>query len=147
MALGTITGVLTRIGKGSICKLVLTCTAGAAGGANAGLFPATVLNALAVDAAGSLFDIRGLKLYSVKAYPGDTAPTDATDVTITDEYNIDLLGGKGADLVDATSKTWIPVGPANYAFAALITGNITVNITNNSVASAVTTIIIELAGD
>lgn len=151
MALGTITGVLTRIqtkqGRPQICKLVLTCTAGAAGDANAGLFPATVINPLAVDSAGSLFDIRGLKIYSVKAYPGATAPTDATDVTITDEYSVDLLGGKGTDLVDATSKTWIPAGPANYAFAALITGNITVNITNNSVASAVTTIIIELVGD
>lgn len=151
MSLGTITGVLTRIstkaGRPSMAKLVLICTAGAAGDANAHLFPATVINPLAVDANGNSFDIRGFKLYSVKAYPGATAPTDATDLTITDEHGVDLLGGKGADAIDATSKTWIPVGPADYALPALITGNITVNITNNSVDSAITTLVLELVGD
>ena len=144
---GTITGVLTRIGvrQGSpqISKLVITCTVDASHES----YPATVLNPLAVDSNGSSYDIRGLKLYSVKAYPGGTAPTDATDATITDEFGIDLLGGKGANLIDATSKTWIPAGPANYAFPALITGNITLTITNNSVNSAVTTIVLELVGD
>lgn len=151
MGLGTITGLLTRIqtpqGRPPICKLALTCTAGAAGDANAHLFPATVINPLAVDANGNLFDIRGLKLYSVKAYPGATAPTDATDLTITDEYGIDLLGTKGANVIDATSKTWTPVGPENYALPALITGNITVNITNNLVDSAITTLVLEFVGD
>lgn len=146
MALGTITGVLTRAGKGSICKLVLTCTAGAAGDANAAKYPATVLNTLAVDGDGVSFDIRGLKLYAVKAYPGTTAPTDASDVTITDEFGVDLLGGKGADLVDATTKTYIPAGPGAFAQPALITGNITLNITSNEVAGAVTTIICEFIG-
>ena len=151
MALGTITGLLNRIGtkqgRPSMATLILMCTAGAAGDGNAHLFPATVINPLAVDSNGSSFDIRGLKLYSVKAYPGATAPTDATDVTITDEFGIDLLGGKGVDLVDATSKTWVPIGPANYALPALITGNITVNITNNAVDGAITTLILELTGD
>ena len=150
MAKGTITGLLTRVytplGQPKVAKLVLTCTAGAAGDADAGTYPATVLNPLAVDANGSLFDIRGLKIYSVKAYPGTTAPTDATDVTITDEFGIDLLGGKGADLVDATTKTFIPSGPGAFAQPALITGNITINITNNAVAEAVTTIVCELMG-
>ena len=151
MGLGTITGLLTRIqtpqGRPPICKLALTCTAGAAGDANAHLFPATVINPLAVDANGNLFDIRGLKLYSVKAYPGATAPTDATDLTITDEYGIDLLGTKGTNVINATSKTWTPVGPENYALPALITGNITVNITNNLVDSAITTLVLEFVGD
>lgn len=151
MSLGTIIGVLDRIqtkqGRPSMAVLRLTCLAGAAGDANAHLFPATVINPLAVDSNGSLFDLRGLKLYSVKAYPGATAPTAATDVTITDEFGIDVLGGKGVDLIDATSKTWVPVGPANYALPALVTGNITVNITNNSVDGAITTLILELTGD
>ena len=60
---------------------------------------------------------------------------------------MDLLGGKGADLIDATSKTWIPAGPVDYVLPALITGNITLNITNNSVDGAITTIILELVGD
>jgi hypothetical protein len=151
MALGTITGLLTKIntqqGRPKMYKMELTCTAGAAGDGNAHLFPATVINPLALDGAGRFTDIRGLKFYSVKAYPGDPAPTDATDLTITDEYGIDLLGGKGTDLIDATSKTWIPIGPAGYALPALITGNITVNITNNSVNSAVVNLVLELVGD
>jgi hypothetical protein len=148
MALGTITGLLTRIptplDQPKIAKLVLTCTAGT--GAQAGAYPATVLNPLAVDSNGNSFDIRGMKLYSVKAYPGTTAPTDATDATITDEFGIDILGGKGSDLIDATTKTFIPSGPGAFAQPALITGNITLNITSNSVESAVTTIICEFIG-
>ena len=144
---GTITGVLTRIGvrQGSpqICKLVLTCTADSF----AATYPATVVNPLAVDSNGSPYDIRGLKLYSVKAYPGATAPTDATDLTITDEFGCDLLGTKGTNFIDATSKTWIPAGPEGYALPALITGDITVNISNNAVNSAITTIILEFVGD
>lgn len=151
MSLGTIIGVLDRIqtkqGRPSMAVLRLTCTAGAAGDANAHLFPATVINPLAVDSNGSLFDLRGLKLYSVKAYPGATAPTAATNVTITDEYGVDLFGGKGTALVDATNKTWIPIGPANYALPALITGDITVTVTNNLVNGAITTLILELTGD
>lgn len=144
---GTITGVLTRIavrqGAPQICKLVLTCTGDAANGS----YPATVLNPLAVDSNGVSFDIRGLKLYSVKAYPGAPPPTDATDLTITDEYDIDLLGGKGTNLIDATSKTWIMAGPPDSYMPALITGDITLTITNNLENSAVTTIILELVGD
>jgi len=140
-----ITGILKRSivkqGRPSMAVLELTCTA------EDGAFPATIINPLAVDSVGSLFDIRGLKLYSVKAIPGTTAPTDATDLTITDEYGIDLLGGKGTDLIGATSKTWIPIGPAGYALPALITGNVTVTITGNLIASAVITIVLEFVGE
>ena len=141
---GTITGTLERIqtqmGRPQMVEIVLTCTADAA----AATYPATVVNTLENI---SDWDLRGLKLYSVKAYPGAVAPTDGTDLTITDKYGVDLLGGKGENLIDATSKTWIPAGPENYSFPALITGNITVNISNNAVKSAVTTIILELVGD
>ena len=141
---GTITGTLERIqtqmGRPQMVEIVLTCTADAA----AATYPATVVNTLENI---SDWDLRGLKLYSVKAYPGAVAPTDGTDLTITDKYGVDLLGGKGENLIDATSKTWIPAGPEGYAFPALITGNITVNISNNAVKSAVTTIILELVGD
>jgi hypothetical protein len=149
MAIGTITGILKRSivkqGRPSMAVLELTCTAGTAG--EAGTFPATIINPLAVDSVGSLFDLRGLKLYSVKVIPGATVPTDATDLTITDEYGIDLLGGKGTDLIDATSKTWIPIGPAGYALPALITGNVTVTITGNLIDSAVITIVLEFVGE
>ena len=141
---GTITGTLERIqtqmGRPQMVEIVLTCTADAA----TATYPATVVNTLENI---SDWDLRGLKLYSVKAYPGAVAPTDGTDLTITDKYGVDLLGGKGENLIDATSKTWCPAGPSNYALPALITGDITVNITNNNVNSAVTTIILELVGD
>ena len=141
---GTITGTLERIqtqmGRPQMVEIVLTCTADAA----AATYPATVVNTLENI---SDWDLRGLKLYSVKAYPGAVAPTDGTDLTITDEYGVDLLGGKGENLIDATSKTWIPAGPEGYALPALITGDITVNISNNAVNSAITTIILEFVGD
>ena len=141
---GTITGTLERIqtqmGRPQMAEIVLTCTASA----DDHTYPATVVNTLENI---SDWDLRGLKLYSVKAYPGAVAPTDGTDLTITDKYGVDLLGGKGTDLIDATSKTWIPIGPAGYALPALITGNITVNITNNLVNSAVVNLVLELVGD
>ena len=140
---GTITGVLTRLGSNKGCKLELTCTADAADHT----LPVTELNPLAVDSAGATFDLRGLKLYSVKAIPGATAPTDATDLTITDEYGVDLLGGKGTDLIDATTKTFIPAGPGAFAQPALITGTISATITNNAVNSAVFKLVLEFIGD
>lgn len=144
---GTITGVLARMpvktGRPTVAKLVLTCTADA----DAATYPATVINPLAVTSDGRTFDLRGLKLYSVKAYPGETAPTDATDLTVTDEFGVDLIGGRGTNLIDATDKTWTPAGPASYNFPALVTGNITVTITNNSVKSAVVTLVLEFVGN
>ena len=140
---GTITGTLTRLGvrQGSppVVKVELTCTADA----EAATYPETVVNTLS---GVSDFDLRGLKLYSVKAIPGDTAPTDATDLVIEDEYGVDLLGGRGVDFIDASVKTWIAAGPAKDTQPALITGNITVKITNNEINSAVTTIILEFIG-
>lgn len=98
---GTITGTLERIqtqmGRPQMVEIVLTCTADAA----AATYPATVVNTLENV---SDYDLRGLKLYSVKAIPGDTPPKDGTDLTITDEYGVDLLGGKGENLIDATAK-------------------------------------------
>ena len=141
---GTITGTLERIqtqmGRPQIVEIVLTCTASADNAS----FPATVVNTLSGI---STWDLRGLKLYSVKAAPGAVAPTDESDLTITDKYGVDLLGGKGINLIDATSKTWCPAGPEGYALPALITGDITVNISNNAVNSAITTIILEFVGD
>ena len=138
---GTITGVLTRIavpeGRPRMSKLVLTCVGDAANGS----FPAAVLNDLQTD-----YLIEGLQFYSIKTIPGDTAPTDNSDITITDEYGVDLLGGKGTNLISATAKKWTLFGPENYTAAALITGDVTINISNNSVNSADITIVIELIG-
>jgi hypothetical protein len=138
---GTITGVLSRIqtqqGRPQMAKLVLTCT----GDASDGSFPATVLNGLQ-----SSFLLEGLQLYSIKVIPGTTAATDASDITITDEYGVDLLGGKGTNLISSTLKKWALFGPSGYSVSALITGDTTINISNNAVNSATLTIILELIG-
>jgi hypothetical protein len=142
---GTITGTFTRImtqqGRPQIAEMVLTCK----GDASNGSFPQVVINDLAC--VSGLYDLRGLKLYSVKSYPGTIPPTDESDLEILDKYGIDLLGGKGLNLIDATSKTWVPVGPSSFALPALITGDITVSITNNSVNKADVTIALEFTGD
>jgi len=140
---GTITGVLNRIqtpdGRPKIAEVVLTCTADAGDSS----YPATVLNTLAGLAD---FDIRGLKLHSLKTIPGTPGPTDDSDITVTDKYGVDLLGGKGADIIDNAAKNWVVFGYSTYTIEPLITGNITVTITNNAVNGAVTTVVIELVG-
>ena len=144
-AAGSITGTATRVpvrqGSPPMVLITLTCTADA----TAHTWPATVVNTL--DNV-STYDLRGLKLYSVMAIPSAvTAPTAATDLTITDTNGVDLLGGKGTDFISDTAKTWIPAGPSNYAFPALITGNITVTMSNNLVNSAVITLVLQFVGD
>jgi hypothetical protein len=136
---GTITAEIERwqIGERHSAKVTLTCT----GDASDGSFPATNINTL-VKALG--FDIRGMKIAEVKAAPGGTAPTDASDVEITDENGIDILGARGTNFIDATSKTYMVPGPASQHQPVLITGDLTVAITNNAVHSAVTTIVLNL---
>ena len=71
MAFGTITGILKRSivkqGRPSMAVLELTCTAGTAG--EAGAFPATIINPLAVDSVGSLFDLRGVETLFSQSNP------------------------------------------------------------------------------
>lgn len=151
MSLGTITGVFSKIqtqqARPQVCKLTLKATAGAAGDANAHLFPSTVLNTLSVDSDGNTRDLRGLQLYSMKVIPdGSAPPTSGSSITITDDVGVDLLGGKGAGIVVGTTKTWSLFGPSGSVASALVTGDITINITGNSTNSAVVTLILELIG-
>jgi hypothetical protein len=136
---GEITAAIERwkAGERHSAKVTLTCT----GDASDGSFPATNINTL-VKALG--YDIRGMKISEVKAAPGATAPTDATDVEITDENGIDILGARGTNLIDATSKTYIVPGPASQHQPVLVTGDLTIAITGNSVHSAITTIVLNL---
>ena len=140
---GDMTGVLNRIqtpdGRPKIAEVVLTCTADAGGA-----YPETVVNTLA-GLAG--FDIRGLKLYSVKSIPGAVPPTDGSGITILDKHGVDLLGGKGIELIKAASKTWTLVGPTGYNAPALITGDITVKVANNNENGAIVILVLEFTGD
>jgi hypothetical protein len=142
---GTVTGTFTRIptqqGRPRMAKLVLAFTADAADHT----FPSTVLNDLA--AVSGLFALEGLQLYSIKCIPGSvTPPTNGGSVTITDDYGLDLLGGKGSGMISNTNKTWALFGPAESDVCALVTGDITIDITGNSMDSAELTIIIEFIG-
>jgi hypothetical protein len=144
-AAGTITGTIERINTSKSKPLViitLTCTAGAVGdGADAHLYPATVINTLSGI---SGFDLRGLKLYSIVTVPGTTGPTDNSDLTITDRYGIDMLAGAGTNIIDNATSNRVVANPDTAA--VIITGNLTVNITNNIVDSAVTVLVLELIG-
>ena len=148
---GSITGVIGRIptqmGRPQSVKITLTCTADV----SAHNWPATVVNTLTnADETISIakFDLRGLKLYSVKMIGGETGPTAGSNLTITDMYGMDLLGGKGVGVVPTNNGlVWIPTGPSNYAFAALLQDTMTINLTGNSVDSAVLTLVLELCGD
>jgi len=140
---GTITGTIARFSASQwsppAVELVLTCTADI----TAHTYPVTIIN----DLSGiSSYDLRGMRLHSIKTIPGTTGPTDDTDVTITDKYGIDLLGGKGTNAIDNATTNWIVFGYSTYVIEPLITGNITITITNNAVNSAVVTVVIELVG-
>jgi hypothetical protein len=134
---GTITAEMTRIqtplNRPSLAVINLTCTADSA----AHTYPATVINDL-VD-----YDIRGLRIYSIETIPGATGPTDNTDLTITDENDLDILAGVGANLIDNATKNLYVIGTTS---SAIIIGDITINIDNNLVDSAVTNVILTLIG-
>jgi len=135
MTTGSITGVSTKIhditGNFKFIKVVLTCTADV----SAHTFPATVINDL-ID-----HKIVGMSLLTVGTYPGGLACTDSTDLTLTQD-TIDILGGKGTDLIDATTAEFTWAGSSTQDFGVPITGDITANITNNSVDSGVAMIVL-----
>ena len=134
---GTIIGTLEQIqtpdGRPKLAVIKLLCTAAA----DDNSYPAKIINNL-VD-----FDIRGLRLYSIATIPGDIGPTNDSDITITDKYDIDILADAGFNLIDNATKNRIVIGPTS---SVIITGDITINITANEVPSAVTTVVLELIG-
>ncbi len=136
----TVTGTSTPYYSRSDGKLEgyivhLICTASS---------PATTLsNSIDTISGVSTYLLNGTRLNSVKAYPGATAPTDATDITITDPYGIDLLGGKGTDLIDSASKTETLVGPSGAYAPMRSIGTKSISITNNSVSEAIMNIVLD----
>lgn len=138
---GTVVGAFTRlrtnVGRPKAAKLVLTCTADSV----LATYPSTVLNNL--TAVSGLWDIRGMMIRSLKAIPSAvTAPTDKSSLTIKDEYGIDLLDEAGDLFIPATGTAWT----INTVFPALITGDVTLAITGNLVASAIIVLVLDLIG-
>ena len=132
---GSITGVSSKVhdidGTFTFIKVVLTCTADV----TAHSYPATVINDLITH------KIVGMSLYTVGTYKGGTAPTDGTDLTITQD-SIDILDTKGVNLIDSTTSEITWAGSSTQDFAVPIVGDITANITGNSVNSAISYIVL-----
>lgn len=104
--------------------LQYTCTADAA--------DATIGNT-------TITGFRDYYLYSVETWPGATAPTDVSDLTLSDSDSEDLLAGNGTDGIDATDKNTILPESAymGLKFFHMIKGNLTLAISGNAVNSAI----------
>ena len=77
-------------------------------------------------------------IYSVETWPGGTAPTDASDLTLLDAVTgEDLLGANGTDAIDATTpKTIFPKSTAmGLNFYHMVKGNLTLVVTQAAVAT------------
>lgn len=108
--------------------------------ASDGSVPATAL-----DSATMIF-IQGYHLDAGETDPGATAPTDNYDITVTDEWGLDLFGG--ALLNRDTSATEIkrPVVDSVPLYgSAPIPGQLTVTISGNSVNAATGKLILHLS--
>jgi len=136
---GTITGTFTKkVGRNTpnpIYIVLLTCTADSGDGS----YPITVINTIP-GIIGN--DLTGLYLYRATTKPGVVTPTSESDLTITDENNLDILGGSGTNLISSSIITsCVPrVIAGSVSVSQPIASEITLNITNNSVNSAVFTL-------
>jgi len=107
-------------------KLVFTCLADDGDGS----FPVATIST------ANLPKLLGTYLSRVYFKQGSLAPTADTDVTITDEYGFDLLGGLGVDAIDATGDdNFVPMVNAFNSPHPLY-GDLSLTITNNAVLSA-----------
>jgi hypothetical protein len=124
-----------------IYTITYTCTADAADGS----YPATTLTYL--DASGTsqtlLSFFRGWHLYRIRINPGVTAPTADYDATITEESG-DVTGGALADLSATVTEFRVPsiasAGTSAGIGAVTMADTWTLNLSNNSVNSAITVI-------
>jgi hypothetical protein len=105
------------------------------GDAGGGTLPATTINM-------SSYKLIGWYLYSVETDPGDTAPTDNYDITITDANSLDICYSQA--LNRDTANTEIAFCSASGKGFYVVRGSLTVNISGNAVNSATGTIILTL---
>ena len=91
---GSMTETLTKLGPDKR-KLTLACTS-------------HTDNSFAVAiSAATIAKLDGMYFYNITAYPGGTAPTTDTDLTIVatksgTNKSIDILGGNGTNIIDNT---------------------------------------------
>lgn len=113
----------------------LKITADVTADASNGSVPATVL----LRSGGTVANTDGWAIVSVETDPGGTAPTDNWDLTITNPQGVDLLGGACANRDTSNSESCTPTA------LIPIDGNLTLNVSGNSVNSATIRIVVNLA--
>ena len=130
---------LQGLGQAGKVRVVWTCTADTT--------PGTCTDAVEDS---TMQAIGGRYLYTITTYPGGTAPTDATDLAITDSISKSYLSatGNGANLIDATSTLWNfadgGVGAENMYPLIHADRALTFTVTNQAVNNAVFYIEFEL---
>jgi len=92
-----------------------------------------------VPATDSTVAVDGYVILVVTNPDDDTAPTNAYDITLTDENNCDVMGGNLADRSDTNSEHAVPKIGSVYG-GRWVSGILTLNISNNSVNSAAGTV-------
>jgi len=82
-------------------------------------------------------DIRGLYAGCAETVPGSTSPTSLYDITIVDEYGLDIFGGALGDRsATATEQTYPKIVSSGIYGNRPINSVLTFKLENNSVASA-----------
>lgn len=114
----------------AILKVTLNCTIGAT----------DVTIGPAID--GHV--LKGRKLTHVETVPGTTAPTDASDLTLSTANGLDILDGEGTDLIDSTSILGTVGGVNGVDKPMIIDTVLTFAVTNNVAANSLYTVILIL---
>lgn len=135
---GTCAHTATDRTDGSVILVTLTFTADATNAAGT----AWTCSPETVDS-----DLDGAYIYQVFANPGDTGPTDLSDLAVTDAAGLTPFSatGHGLNFIDNTTNTakWTEDEAGNdWAYPVSKENPITWTITNNSVNSAVTVVTI-----
>jgi hypothetical protein len=96
----------------------------------------------ATVAASTMAKLSGKYVFAIKSYPGTTAPTDGTDLSIVDSDGLSLIGvaDNGLNFIDATSTyatTFYNGHMGTNTYWMPVTGEAwTISTANNAVASA-----------
>ena len=93
------------------------------------------LTATAMDN-DSLSQLRGLYVHRCIVEPGTPNPTANSDLTITDEWDYDILNALGTDALDATGNATLAVYCGTFLSPYPLCGPLTLTVTGNSVDSA-----------
>jgi len=127
-AAGTIVAVKDDFIASNVRRVEFLCTHSAA--------PAF---SVSVDAttSGLSMQLIGWKVDFIEVKPGGVAPTTDTDLTIINDFGMDILAGLGANIVDdVTARSTFASLDGTTSYEYPIMGTLTMATTNNAVASA-----------